>query len=174
MGLLDIFLAVLLAYGFIRGIWNGFFVELASLLSLIIGVYIAIKFSYLVGAFLSEHVSWEPKTIQITAFVITFILVVIGIGILARSFTVIANFASLGIINKLLGGVFGLLKTILIISITLNFFQKINSHNTFIEKETLDKSVLYNPIQKVSKMIYPKLEEWFEDLKNTKPETDKK
>jgi membrane protein required for colicin V production len=82
----------------------------------------------------------------------------------------------LGVINKLLGGVFGVFRAILIISITLNLFQKINAHNTFVEKETLDKSKLYNPIQKVSKMIYPSIEEWFTAFKKEEfqLENDKK
>ena len=176
MSYLDIFLIGLLIYGFIRGIWNGFFVELASLVSMLLGIYIAIKFSFLTKAFLESHVSWNPKTIQVTAFALTFILVVLAVSVLAKSFTVIANFASLGIINKLLGGVFGVLRAVLIISITLNLFQKINAHNTFVEKETLDKSKLYNPIQKVSKMIYPSIEEWFTAFKKEEfqLENDKK
>ncbi|WP_317046094.1 CvpA family protein [Flavobacterium psychrotolerans] len=151
MGFLDIILCGFLIYGFVRGIWNGFFVELASLVSMLLGIYIAIKFSFLMKSFLENHVSWNPKTIQVTAFALTFILVVVGVSALAKAFTVVANFASLGLFNKLFGGVFGVLKTILIISITLNLFQKINSHNTFAKKETLDKSIFYNPIRRFPK-----------------------
>jgi membrane protein required for colicin V production len=45
-----------------------------------------------------------------------------------------------------------------------------------VEKETLDKSKLYNPIQKVSKMIYPSIEEWFTAFKKEEfqLENDKK
>jgi membrane protein required for colicin V production len=115
---------------------------------------------------LEKHVSWEARTIQITAFVLTFVLVVVSISVLAKSLTTIANFASLGLINKLLGGFFGLLKTILILSITLNLFQKLNSNHNFVSKETMDKSLFYNPIQKVSKFVYPTLEKWFEETKS--------
>lgn len=165
MGILDIVLGGLLLYGFIRGIWNGFFVELASLVSILFGIYIAIKFSFLMNSFLGHLVSWNPKTIQITAFALTVIIVLIGVSLLAKFFTTLANFASLGCMNKVLGGFFGVLKTILILSIALNLFQKINKNNTFVEKETLEKSLFYNPVQKVSKIIYPSLEAWFEDLK---------
>ena len=115
MTFLDIALGVLLFYGFVKGIWNGFFLELASFVSLIIGVFLAIKFSYVMQSILSGHVDWNPKTVQIVAFTLTFILVVVGISVLAKAFTQIANFAGLGIFNKLFGGVFGLLKMILIL-----------------------------------------------------------
>lgn len=168
MSFLDIVLGVLLAYGLFQGIRNGLFVELASLISLILGIYFAIKFSFLTKEMLSGFVHWNPKTIQIVAFIITFILVVLGISLLAKFLTGIANFAQLGVINKLGGGFFRLLKTVLVISIFLNLFEKINFNNTFAKKETLDNSLFYRPIQKTAGFIYPSIEKWYEDLKKKK------
>ena len=165
MSFLDIILGVILVVGLFKGIKNGLFVELASLISLILGIYIAIKFSFLARVMLSEFVHWNPKTIQIVAFIITFLLVVIGISIMAKVLTSVADFAQLGVINKLGGGFFRLLKTILIVSIFLNLFEKINFNNTFAKKETLDKSIFYRPIQKTAGFIYPSIEKWYEDLK---------
>lgn len=165
MGFLDIILGIFLAYGLIRGLLNGLFVEFASLVSLLLGIYIAIKFSFITAEFLADVFSWNPKTIAIWAFVLTFIGVVIGISLLAKFFTSIANFASLGLLNKIAGGVFGVLKMCLILSFVLALFQKINSNNTFAEKKTLDDSLFYNPILKISEFVYPVFEEWFEELK---------
>jgi len=161
MGFLDIILGGFLVHGFIRGLRNGFFSELTSLISILLGVYIAIKCSFLMKAFLENHVSWNPKTIQVLALGFTFILVVISVSALAKIFTMIANFTLLGLFNTLLGGVFGVLRIVLILSISLNLFQKVNSNYTFVKKETINKSIFYNPIQKVSKIIYPSIEEWF-------------
>ena len=168
MSFLDIVLGVLLVYGLFQGIKNGLFVELASLISLILGIYIAIKFSYLAKVMLGGFVHWNPKTIQIVAFIITFLLVVIGISIMAKVLTSVADFAQLGVINKLGGGFFRLLKTILIASIFLNLFEKINFNNFFAQKETLDKSIFYRPIQKTAGFIYPSIEKWYDDLKKKK------
>ena len=165
MSFLDIVLGVILVVGLFKGIKNGLFVELASLISLILGIYVAIKFSFLARVMLSGFVHWNPKTIQIVAFIITFLLVVIGISIMAKVLTSVADFAQLGVINKLGGGFFRLLKTILIVSIFLNLFEKINFNNTFAKKETLDKSIFYRPIQKTAGFIYPSIEKWYEDLK---------
>ena len=165
MGVLDIVLGVLLLYGLYQGIKNGFFVELSSLISLILGIYIALKFSDFAKGVLSVFVHWNPKTIQIVAFVITFIAVIIMMSLLAKFLTGIADFAQLGWINKLGGGFFRILKTILIVSIFLNLFEKINFNNSFAEKETLDKSMFYRPIQKTAGFIYPSIEKWYEDLK---------
>ena len=165
MSFLDIFLCAILGFGLFRGIWKGFFVELASFVSLIIGVFVAIKCSYLAQQIISSNVSWSPKTIQITAFTFTFITVVVGIYALGKFFTAVANFASLGILNKLAGCVFGVLKTGLMLSITLNIFQKVNVNYTFVAKATLDKSIFYFPVQKVAPFIYPSIEDWYKELK---------
>lgn len=165
MTFLDILLGGFLAYGLIRGIWNGFFVEFASLVSLLIGIYIAIKFSHVMKSMIQPHVSWNPTAIQVVAFALTFILVIIAISLLAKVFTSIANFAGLGIFNKLFGGLFGLVKMVLILSISLNLFVKINSGGLFASKETLDQSLFYHPILKTATFIYPSLEDWYAQLK---------
>ncbi len=168
MGLIDIILGGFLIYGLIRGLWRGFFVELASLLALFIGIFVTIKFSYLMKSLIESHVHWSPKSIQITAFALTFILVVVGIYLLAKFFTTLANFASLGLINKFGGGVFGVIRMVLILSVSLNLFQKVNDNNTFSDKVTLEKSLFFYPIIKVSTFIYPMLGEWFKDINNLK------
>jgi len=168
MGFLDIVLGVLLAYGLLKGIKNGLFVELASLISLILGIYIAIKFSFFAKEILAGFLHWNPKTIQIIAFIMTFIAVIIAVSLLAKFLTGIANFAQLGWINKLGGGFFRVLKTILIVSIFLNLFEKINFNNFFARKEILDKSLFYRPIQQTAGYIYPSIEKWYEGLKKSK------
>ena len=165
MSYLDIFIGVILVYGLIRGFWNGFFIELASFVSLLLGIYIAIKFSHLIKSSIASHVSWNPKTIQIAAFIITFIIVIIGISLLAKFLTKMANFASLGIVNKLAGSFFGLLKMVLILSVSLKMFQKINFDYEFAAKTTLDNSLFFIPIQNVSTAIYPSIQDGFKVIK---------
>lgn len=165
MSFFDIVLGGLLLYAFIMGIKNGFFVEIASFFSLIIGIYVAIKCSFFFGEIISKVVSWSPKMIKITAFIVAFIAVIIGIQFLAKLFTGIMNFAFLGWMNKLSGGFFRILKTILIVSVFLNLFEKINFNETFAKKETLDKSLFYRPIQKTAKFIFPIFETLYNDVK---------
>ena len=171
MTFLDLFLGGILAYGGIRGLWKGLFVEMASFVSLLIGIYIAMKFSYLMRSIIEGHVSWNPKTIEITAFALTFIGVVTGIFLLAKLFTTIADFASLGIINRLAGGLFGLLKMTLILSILLSLFLKINYNEMLLSREKQEQSLFFNPVQKVASFIFPMIKEWFpENLIPTKSE----
>ncbi|MBP2283746.1 membrane protein required for colicin V production [Flavobacterium sp. CG_23.5] len=165
MEFIDIILGALFALALFKGIRNGLFIELASLLSLLIGIYFAVKFSSFMKNILEGFVHWNPHTIQVAAFVFTFIAVVIGISILAKVLTQVNNLAFLGWLNKLGGGVFRVLKTVLIVSVVFTIFEKINFHNYLAKKEALDRSLFYNPIQKTAGYIFPSLEKWYDDLK---------
>ena len=165
MSFLDIILGALLAFSLYKGIKNGLFVEVASFVSLLLGIYLAIKFSSLMKEIIMKHVSWNPNTIQVTAFILTFILVVIGVYFLAKILTGIADFAFLGWANKLGGGFFRVLKTILILSVIIVLFEKINFNNMLAKQETLDKSIFYNPIKKVAAFVYPSIEKWYDSFK---------
>ena len=165
MGFLDIILCALLVFAFYKGLVNGLFVELASLISLILGIYFAVKFSSFIKEILMGIVKWNPNTIQIVAFVLTFVVVVIVINMLGKFLTGIADFAFLGWLNKLGGGFFRVLKTILIVSIVFSIFEKINYNNYLAKKETLDNSIFYNPIQKIAGYVFPSIKKGYEEMK---------
>lgn len=164
MNFIDIVFAVLLCYALYKGIKNGLFVELASLIALVAGIFIAIKFSYVLKNILETKVSWEPKYIEITAFALTFLLVVIVIHLSAKLLIKIADFAYLGWMNKLAGAVFSTLKTILLLSIVILLFEKVNSNNILVKQQTLDESIFYSPTKEIAAFIYPKIEEWYTDF----------
>jgi membrane protein required for colicin V production len=166
MNIFDIVIAALLIFGFVRGVMKGLFVEVASLVALIAGVYGAIHFSYFIGDFLKESVSWSEEYVSLTAFAGTFIIIIIVISLLGKVLTKLADFASLGVINKILGGVFGALKIGLILSVVFIFFGKINNTIPFIKKKTLEESILYKPVKKVAPTIFPSIIKGEDYLKN--------
>ncbi|WP_395046696.1 CvpA family protein [Flavobacterium sp.] len=165
MGIIDIVLGALLVFGFYKGFKNGLFVELASLISFFVGIFVAIKFSYIIIAVLEKNVSWSPKTIKVSAFIFTLLLVVIAIHLLAKVFTGIVSFAFLGCANTLAGGLFATIKTALLIGIVLSLFQKVNINDMIVSKETQENSLLFNTCINTSEALLPTLTNWFTDLK---------
>jgi membrane protein required for colicin V production len=157
MSIIDIVLGALLLFGLIRGAMKGLFVEIASLLALVLGIYGAIHFSYFAAGFLESKVDWSEKTINIVAFAITFVIIVLAISLAGKALTKLADFAALGMLNKLLGGAFGALKIGLILSILLIVFNKLNKTLPFLDKEDLEESVLYKPVKSLAPMIFPTL-----------------
>ena len=157
MNVIDIVIAIFLIVGFARGLMKGLFIEVASLVALIGGVWGAIHFSYFIGDFLKESVSWGEKQISLTAFALTFILIIVVVGLIGKFLTKLADLAALGMVNKILGGVFGLLKTGLVLSIIFVFFDKMNGSIHFIEKETIEESLLYKPVKRIAPSIFPSI-----------------
>ncbi len=155
MNILDIILGALILFGLIRGLSKGLFVEVASLIALVAGVYGAIHFSDFAAGFLESKVDWSEQTINITAFAITFIIIVMVISLAGKALTKIADFAALGMLNKLLGGVFGALKIGLILSVALMVFDKMNRTIPFLEADDIENSVLYEPVESLAPMVFP-------------------
>ena len=168
MSVLDIILSALLLFGLVRGFMKGLFVEVASLVGLIAGVYGAIHFSYYAANFLESKVSWDEKYINIVAFAITFVLIILIISLAGKALTKLADFAALGIINKLLGGVFGALKIGLILSIVLMIFSRMNKSIPFVSEAELKSSILYEPVKTIAPLIFPDIIKAEDDSKSAK------
>ncbi|MHA7055596.1 CvpA family protein [Aquimarina sp. M1] len=155
MNYLDIILGILLLWGLIRGFSKGLFVSLASLVALVAGIYIAVHFSHLAGGYLEKYVNWGDGAMKLTAFAITFIVVVVLISLAGKLLTKIADFASLGVLNKLLGAAFGVLKFAFIASVVIIFVDAGNRSLGIIKQETLKSSILYLPVKKLAPMVLP-------------------
>ena len=149
-------LASILGYGLVRGLFNGFFLELASLVSLIAGIFIAVKFSSVLADVLAKKVSWDPLAVRLVSFAVLVLAVIIAISLLAKIFTTMASFAGLGIMNRILGGVFGMMKLALIAGTLLVTMARYDLPGT----ETRESSLLYGPVTGVGKLLYPSLTDW--------------
>lgn len=154
MNFLDIVLGLLLLWGLWKGLKNGLFVEIASLIALIAGIYGAIHFSYITGDYLSERMDWNERYISITAFVITFILIVILVHTAGKFLTKIANFAMLGLLNKIAGALFGALKVAVILGALLIFFDRINENIGLVDDELKKESALYQPVKDLGAFVF--------------------
>lgn len=157
MGYLDVILGLLLVYGLYKGLKNGLFVEIASIIALVAGLYGAIHFSYIAGEYLSQKMLWDERYVNLSAFLITFIVIVLAVHLAARLLTKIANFAMLGLLNKIAGGVFGVLKVAVILGALLIFFDRTNSSFGMVKKETVRESILYEPIKEIGAFVFSRV-----------------
>lgn len=158
MSFIDIILAVLLGYGLFRGLKNGFIIEFASLISFFVGIYLAVKFSSILG---------DSKTAKVIGFIIILITVIIGINLLAKALSKIASAILLGGFNKVGGAILGTIRMALFIGVILSLFQKVNIKDALISKETETKSLFFNLIVKTSDFMLPILSHWFKDMKTS-------
>lgn len=154
MGILDIVLGLLLAYGFYRGLRNGLFIEIASLVALIAGLYGAIHLSYITGNYLEQRVEWNENYVSIIAFIITFFAIVLLVHIVGKLITKIIDLTVLGLLNKIAGGIFGAVKIAVILGAVLIFFERANESLNLYENESSQESVLYDPVKSLGAFVF--------------------
>jgi membrane protein required for colicin V production len=65
----------------------------------------------------------------------------------------------LGWLNKLLGVVFALLKTVLIVGLLIIAFTSVNDTFKFVQESVLNDSLLYPPLKKLAFEVFPYLKE---------------
>jgi membrane protein required for colicin V production len=154
---IDLVLGGFLVYGAIKGLMKGLIVEIAGLLALVLGVWGAIHFSGVVGEFLSAKFDWNEKYISLSAFVITFLGIIIAVSTLGKALTSVASVIALGWLNKLFGAIFGLAKFAFILSVLLTILMQVNSKFDFMDKKVVKESILFEDVSKIAPAILPML-----------------
>jgi membrane protein required for colicin V production len=155
MNYVDLIIIVLLVFGLARGFINGFIKELASLLALILGIWGAIKLSAFTAERLYDYFNMTGQYVGIIAFLITFVIIVIIIHFIGLLVDKFVEKISLGVLNSLLGLVFGLFKTALILSVIFTVLNAIDAKHHFLPKKQIENSRLYNPIADIAPAIFP-------------------
>jgi membrane protein required for colicin V production len=140
-----------------RGFVKGFIIELASLVALILGIYAALHFSYYASDFLVKYFTIREKYLPVASFILTFIVVVVVVYGIGKIIEKIVDMVALGFLNKLMGGVLGIFKAVLFLSILLLVINTFDSRHRLITPKNQENSMLYKPIAAVIPFLLPRL-----------------
>lgn len=154
MNIFDVIILIILLYGLIKGFIKGFIIEVAGIIALILGVTGSFKFARILEVSLNSYFDWSPKTIQIASFIILFMIIIYAVSLLAKMITKTLKIIALGMINRIFGGIFGLLKWCVILSSFVLVSQEINEIITLIPDKTLKDSVSYNLLDKLGGFLF--------------------
>ena len=165
MNYFDYILIFPILYGLYRGFTKGLILELASLLALVAGIYGAMHFSSITFGYLNEVLEIQASYLQLASYGLTFLLIVLTITLTGKVLTMLVKLVALGFVNRLMGALFGGIKALLILSVLLLFFDRINNQFGIVKDEIVNASVLYKPILTHSQAIYPSILEGFERKK---------
>ena len=153
----DIILFLPLLFAAWKGFQKGFIIEVASILALIAGIYIAANFSEITAAQLKEWFDIEGTWLGYLSFIVTFIAVVFGVYALAKVVEKAVNLVALKLVNKLAGLLFGVIKVALILSIVVNLLGWLNRYVPILSKSEPEKSLMFTPIKKLAPSVLPVL-----------------
>ncbi|MEG1910366.1 MAG: CvpA family protein [Bacteroidales bacterium] len=156
MNYLDILLLIPMIWFAFKGFKNGLVMEIISLVSLVAGIYLAINFSH----FAVKIFNLNGAHSEVIAFTLTFFAVVIGVYILGRTLENLLKKAALETLNRLAGMLLGVTKTILVCSVIVFLWNKLDLHEKVIKTQTRDSSLLFRPLEKTATYIFPHLTKW--------------
>ena len=159
MNYIDIILSIPMLWGLYKGLKRGIIKELTSLLALILGIYGAVHFSEQLQSIFQANISIDDSLLPIISFAASFILIVLLVRLIGLLLDKIIKMAALGMISRLLGGVFGMLKTAFIISAILLVFNTLDYQLEIIPKEQKKNSLLHQPISEMVSLLIRDVED---------------
>ncbi|MCB0820625.1 MAG: CvpA family protein [Bacteroidetes bacterium] len=107
---LDWVLLAMMIIGFINGFRKGLVMELATLIGLVAGVWLAVKGHSVMEDWLRGNTSLEGDFLPYLAFFAVFVLVYIGFYMGGKALSKTLKILMLGIFDKIGGGLFGAFK----------------------------------------------------------------
>ena len=155
----DIIILICFLPAIISGIMKGFIEQAVALVSLILGAWLAFKFSTVVSGWLQPYFEVSETVLNVISFAVIMVAVVLVLFVLSKILTGVTKLVMLGWLDRLLGLVFALLKAGLLIGIAIILCDTLNVKFEFVEEKVLDESVLYAPIRDIAYVIFPYLKE---------------
>ncbi len=154
----------------IKGFFNGFIKEIAGLVGIVGGLFLASKYYHQAGVYINENLFSikNQSAIDLIGFIAVFVgfwIVAIFVGFLLSK---ILKISALGIIDRVLGMIFSALKFFLLVSIIIALLYKIE----FVKEKlnTLAKNSIIFPymIKIGNEIINLKPEDIKNSIKNAK------
>jgi len=144
MNTLDIGILAIASIFFVRGVFRGFVFELITVVGLILGYIISITYLSLLSGFILSFFPSFPETV---VNLVSFFLLFLGTNLLLRLagnlLTKTLKIAMLGWLNRLLGGLLGMLKAVVIMGILGFVVNLIPFFSLLLENEEVQNSYLY-------------------------------
>ena len=153
MNWIDIVLIIPLLWAARVGYRDGVITQLGGIAGVLLGVWLAFRFSAQVGVWLNL-----PEAIRSeAAFLIIIIAVVIVVGLLGKLLGRLFDSVGLALVNKFGGVLLALVKMSLLLSVLIMGFELVNNSTKWVERKTIESAILYEPVQKVSSAVFPYL-----------------
>lgn len=155
MNYIDLVLLLLLVVGLIQGIRHGLIKEIAIIVALIVGIYVAQYLAKPMQLWAVDTFDMNASVAQVSSYVLLFIAGAGIIHLLANLIKKLLKMIQLNWINRILGGLFGFLKYLIILSFLINILNMTESYFKISKKEQVRTSNLYKPVGDIVPTIMP-------------------
>jgi membrane protein required for colicin V production len=139
----------------VQGFRKGFISQAVSLVSLVLGAWLAFKFSEPVGEWLKSFADVNGVILQVLSFSFIFLVVYLILLLLGKLAQNLVKVVMLGWLDKLLGLVFALIKTAIIVGVLIVLFHALNLKVHLVKPAVLDGSFLYTGLKDLTCQVFP-------------------
>ena len=153
--IIDIILLLCLGWGAYKGFKKGFIIQSFLILALVLAIWGGFAFAGRLEPFMQKHFQVTDLTCSIVSFVVVFLLILILVYTSGFFVSKVVDALTLGLINRLSGAAFGIIANMLILSVLILLFDRVNDKKQFIKHDTLEKTYVYKPIGKAAPAIFP-------------------
>lgn len=157
VNVLDLVFGVIIIVVAIMGAFKGFVRQVVGLLSIFAGVWCAFKFSSWAAMKVQQWCHAGERAMYIACFIIIVVLVILLGWLLARFIEKILKITTLGWLNRLLGAILGAAKIILLLSVIVYAFNRINSNWNLVSNATLKESSIWVWLVDLHEKVFPYL-----------------
>jgi membrane protein required for colicin V production len=143
MNWVDIIIVIILAIGLLKGLANGFVRGIFGLAALVLGVVIAAGNYEQVAEVLFSRLRIGEQMQGILGFLLVFVIVMILVSVVGRIIAKALKLASLGWMDRLAGGILGVVMSCLFIGVVLLLVVMAGFHtNTGVARSVVAPSVI--------------------------------
>ena len=139
---LDLVILIFTAFLLIKGVWKGFVKEVAGIIAVVLAVFISFRFHKDTAGYLVSFI--DDKYVTVTAYLMLFLAVYLAVMLFGNLLDKVLKSIFLGGVNRILGGVFGLLKSVLWLTLI-----------TFAYSAIKDGAGLHHPAWIIDSLFYP-------------------
>lgn len=156
MTTLDIILLICFIPAVWQGLAKGLVNQIIGIAALFLAAWLANKFSAPVTETLTrQFAEAQPQVLKIIAFALIFLVTLLAAGLIGKLITKILKFATLGWLNRVLGLLFGVIKTTLILGLLICLFDSLNGKLELVKPGTLSDSSVYIYLKDFGAKFFP-------------------
>ena len=159
MNFIDLLILVPLLLAAWKGFKRGFIIEIFIVLALLVGIYCGIHFSDYTSDLIKDKLNVSSIYLPLISFALTFTVIAVGIYFIGKMLEKVIKIAQLSLLNKLGGVFFSVVKTLYFMSTLFMLIASAQEKTEIIPTATLNESLLYTPVSKLSLATIPYLKE---------------
>ena len=147
---LDYIILVLLLIGLITGFAQGVIKQAFGLGGLLGGLVCGALLYKPAAVFLQDVVDMDDNVAQVVAFIVILILVPVVFSIVGNLLSKLVHIISLGFVDRLLGGLFGVVKFFIVIGLCIQLLEMTGVADKLIRNSEKKESLLYEQARVIS------------------------